>query len=207
MKKDFSAVRLCVLVTGRLSPLPFETLVGEVAAGGADCIQLREKGLPDRELLERARLGRELAGEAIFIVNDRADVALLSGADGVHLGRGDLPVEEARRLLGEDAIIGASASSQDEIRAAERAGADYLGVGCVYPTATRDKEPGGLELVRRAAAAASVPFLAIGGITAENAGDVARAGAPGVAVCSAVISSGDPRDAAAAVRRAFLAGR
>jgi len=200
MKRDFSNVRLCVLVADGVSALPFETLVQEIAAGGANCIQLREKGIPDAIIFERAQLCRRVCDEAgcIFIVNDRPDIAVLSDADGVHVGQTDLPAAAARRIIGPDAILGVSATNLCDLAAAERSGADYVGIGAVFPTATKDIEAKGLGLIEEAAHIATRPLLAIGGITAANAAAVIRAGADGVAVFSAVVSDADPR---AATRR------
>jgi len=207
MRKNFSRVRLCVLVAEGASRLTFDRLVREVIAGGADCIQLREKGLSDRVLLERARACRRAVGDAgeecIFIVNDRPDIAVLAQADGVHLGQDDMPPAEARRIVGPDALVGVSTHEPAQIAAAEADGADYLGIGAVFPTATKEIEVRGLEYVRVAARAASRPFLAIGGITLGNVRDVIRAGAPGVAVFSAVVASADPRAATRAFRDAI----
>lgn len=198
MKKDFSAVRLCVLVADGVSHLPFDALVREVAAGGADCIQLREKSASDAVLLDRARACRDAcdeSGRCIFIVNDRPDIAVRSGADGVHIGRADAPAADARRVIGPDRLLGVSAYDLDELAAAEAAGADYTGVGAVYPTATKEIAVTGLDLVRAVSRAATRPFLAIGGIDLSNVRDVILAGAPGVAVFSAIVASKDPRAA------------
>jgi thiamine-phosphate pyrophosphorylase len=166
-------------------------------------IQLREKGVPDDELLAQAAELRELTDETgrIFIVNDRPDIAAIVGADGVHLGQHDLPIAEARRLLRPGAIIGRSTHSLAEARAAINAGPDYLSIGSVFPSGTKDVQPVGLETVREVATAVSLPIVAIGGITAENAASVLKAGATCVAVCSAVCDSDDPRSAVAAIRK------
>jgi thiamine-phosphate diphosphorylase len=197
MKRDFSSVRLCVLVADGVSALPFEKLVSEVVAGGADCVQLREKGVADSVLLERASICRRACDKAgaIFIVNDRPDIAVLSEADGVHVGQSDLPAAAARRIMGPYAILGVSATNLCELTAAERSGADYVGIGAVFPTATKDIEAKGLEFVREAARIATRPLLAIGGINDSNVGAVILAGATGVAVFSAVVSADDPRSA------------
>lgn len=204
MKPDFSNVRLCVLVCDAVSTLPLARLVSEIVAGGADCIQLREKGIPDSLLLERALICREASGDAIFVVNDRPDIALLSEADGVHVGQEDLPGREARAVVGPDMLVGISTSRLEELEKAEADGADYLGVGAVFPTGTKDVEVKGLSYVSAAAARASVPFLAIGGITAENVGEVIAAGANAVAVFGAVVQSRDPRSAARRMKDAVL---
>lgn len=205
MKKDFSAVRLCVLVSTGVSALPFETLVGEILAGGADCVQLREKNLSDAEFLELAKACRDICRDVVFVVNDRPDIAVLSDADGVHVGQSDLPCRQARQIVGDELLVGVSTSSTDQLAAAERAGADYAGVGCIFPTTTKEVRAQGVWLVRSAARVASVPLVAVGGINLENAAEAVRAGAHAVAVCSAIVASGDPRGAARAIRERVLA--
>ncbi len=205
MKKDFSTVRLCVLVSSRRISLPFPRLVKEVVAGGADCVQLREKSLGDAKLLEVAKICRDICRDRLFIVNDRPDIAYLSCADGVHVGQGDLPGPAARRIVGPDALVGISTANAAELAAAVEAGADYVGVGSVFASPTKSVRIGGLEYVRLAAEMASVPFLAIGGINLDNVAQVIAAGARGVAVSSAVIASRDPRGAAEAIREAVTA--
>ncbi len=205
MKRSLESLRLCVLVSEGLSALSLPKLVREVVAGGADCIQLREKNVPDRRLLDLAKACRQACGGAMFVVNDRPDIAVLAEADGVHVGQGDLPPAAVRQIAGEDVVLGVSASTREHIVTGQRDGADYLGVGAVFPTGTKDVSAQGLDLVREAARIASVPFLAIGGIDHENVASVIRAGARGVAVCSAIIRSEDPRGAARAMREAILA--
>jgi thiamine-phosphate pyrophosphorylase len=188
-------------------------VVEAAIAGGVDVVQLREK---DRSARERYHLGRklrELTREAgvTFVVNDRADIAQAVEADGVHLGDDDLPVPAAREILGEDAVVGRSVSFVDDAVAAERAGADYLGVGAVYATGSKDdidddEHRIGPERVGDIAAAVDIPVVGIGGITADNAGPVAAAGADGVAVITAITRADDPetatRELAAVVERA-----
>lgn len=169
--------------------------------GGARFLQFREKEMSTRELVETAaallRLAREFG--ATLIVNDRVDVALAVGADGVHLGESDLPVAVARRLLGPSAIIGASAATVERARRAEAEGANYLGVGPIYPTGSKADagEAIGLGPLAALRAAVSLPLLAIGGINAGNAAEVIRAGARGIAVISAVSDAEDMAHAAA----------
>ena len=188
-------------------------VVEAAIAGGVDVVQLREK---DRSARERYHLGRklrELTREAgvTFVVNDRADIAQAVEADGVHLGDDDLPVPVAREMLDEDAVVGRSVSFVDDAVAAERAGADYLGVGAVYATGSKDdidddEHRIGPERVGDIAAAVDIPVVGIGGITADNAGPVAAAGADGVAVITAITRADDPetatRELAAVVERA-----
>ncbi|HOJ95253.1 MAG TPA: thiamine phosphate synthase [Methanospirillum sp.] len=167
----------------------------ESLSGGAKIIQLREKRRNGRELYAIAMEIRSLCSRynARFIVNDRLDIALASQADGVHLGQDDLPLSAARRLASRPFIIGVSVGTVEEAVRAEREGADYLGVGPVYPTGTKPDAgpPVGPELIRIIRAAVTIPIVAIGGITLSNAGDVLAAGADGIAVISAVICSPD----------------
>jgi len=188
-------------------------VVESAIAGGVDVVQLREK---DRSARERYHLGRklrEVTREAgvTFVVNDRVDLARAVDADGVHLGDEDLPLSVAREILGEDAILGRSVSFVDDAVAAERASADYLGVGAVHSTGSKDDidddEHGiGPGRVSDIADAVDIPVVGIGGITAENAGAVLRAGADGVAVITAITGADDPeaatRDLGEAVERA-----
>jgi thiamine-phosphate pyrophosphorylase len=176
--------------------------------GGVDVVQLREKHAGDDEIVAAGRALRELCDEhgASLVVNDRADLALACGADGVHVGQDDQPVPEVRRVVGDRLFIGLSTHSAEQIEAAERdPDVDYLGVGPVYETATKPGvEAVGLELVRYAAAHASKPWFAIGGIDAARAAAVAEAGAERIAVVRAIRDAADPRAAAAALREALV---
>jgi len=209
------ALGLYVLTDRGLSRGRSEVEIIQAAlAGGATAVQLRWKVGPLAEAVHAGRALRELCREtgALFVVNDRVDLALALEADGVHLGVEDLPLEEAHQLAGDRLILGFSPSTLDEALAAERAGADYLGIGPVYGTATKaDAGPAvGLEHVRQIVQAVSIPVVGIGGITAANAQPVIEAGAAGVAVISAVVAADDPRAAAAALRAVVdeaLAGR
>lgn len=179
----------------------------EVAAaalnGGATVIQLRDKTASTRAMVAEGLVLRQLtrARGALLIVNDRVDVALAVEADGAHVGQDDMPAELARELLGPDGILGVSAGTLAEAEAAIRAGADYLGVGPIYPTRGKTDAgvPTGPALVRDIAARSPIPQVAIGGITAENAGDVVRAGAVGIAVITAVVNAEDIEAAARAL--------
>ena len=159
-------------------------------AGGARFIQLRDKEASSREMLDQARACLKLTREAgaTLIVNDRVDVALTAGVDGVHLGQDDMSVEEAREILGADKIIGVSTHSIDQFRAALGTSANYIAVGPVYQTNTKENpDPSvGLELVREAKRLADRPLVAIGGITPERAPEIIAAGADSVAVVSAL---------------------
>jgi len=192
------AVRLYVISTGSIAGKDPIDVVRAAAAGGADAIQLREKDMPDGELLALARTAVESAHEhgALLIVNDRPDIAYVSGADGVHLGGGDLPPAAARRLLGPNRIIGASTHSLDEALAAEAAGADYVAIGAVFPTSTKpEREPVGPGLVRQVVDSVRVGVVAIGGVDISNVGAVFKAGCTCACVCSAIIADDDVEQA------------
>ena len=187
-------------------------IVDAAIAGGVDVVQLREKGRPIRERYELARSLRARTAEAgvPLVVNDRVDLAMAIDADGVHLGQSDLPVSCARDLLDADAIVGCSAATVEEAVAAERAGADYLGTGSVYGTTSKDVEPDrdgiGPEGIAAVVEAVSIPVIAIGGITHENASAVIDAGASGVAVVSEITMADDPKTATETLRDAVTSG-
>jgi thiamine-phosphate pyrophosphorylase len=196
--------RLMVLVGGLPTFGDLRWIVGEALAGGADVIQLREKGISDREWLRRAREVRLMTVEARarLILNDRPDLARLASADGVHLGQEDVILRDARRIVGPSALIGVSTHDPAQLDDAVLAGASYLGVGPVFPSATKDfADLAGLAYVRHAAETTTLPWFAIGGITAENVEDVLAAGATRIAVSAAVVRAEQPREAAAALRR------
>ncbi len=205
--------RLYVLVGGLPTLGDLTWVVGEALAGGAQVIQLREKGLPDREVLTRAREVRILTAKARarFILNDRPDLARLAGADGVHLGQDDIMPRDARRVLGPTALLGVSTHQPDQLERAVLDGAGYLGVGPVFPSGTKDFDDfAGLEYVRVAAETTSLPWYAIGGIDATNLDAVLEAGATRVAVSGAVVRAERPRVAAESLRArldAAAAGR
>ena len=187
---------------GRETPAVVEAAI----QGGVDVVQLREKGMDARDRYQLGRRLRELTAEADvpLVVNDRVDLAVAVDADGVHLGQTDLPVEVAREQLGSNAIVGVSAATVAEARAAADAGADYLGVGAVYGTDSKDvaedRDGVGPDRIRSITDAVDVPVVGIGGITADNARPVVEAGASGVAVISAITAAADPTAAAAALR-------
>ncbi|HEX3000880.1 MAG TPA: thiamine phosphate synthase [Methanoregula sp.] len=180
---------------GLAGGLPHSEIARRAVLGGADVIQLRDKTLPSLELV---RVGREIrtltrnAG-ALFIVNDRLDIAFACGADGIHLGQDDLACGTARQLSPAGFIIGVSVGSVDEAKRAEQQGADYVAVSPVFPTRSKsDAGPGfGLATIREIRASVRIPVIAIGGIGPANAADVIRAGADGIAVISAVVSQDD----------------
>jgi thiamine-phosphate pyrophosphorylase len=197
---------LCVLLSGSTCSGSLEWTIAEAAAGGAQMVQLREKDLSDRELLKRASQVRRWTRRAgvLFIVNDRPDIARLVEAEGVHLGQDDLPVREARRILGPDALIGVSTHNLEQVRQAVLDGASYLGVGPTFPSRTKDFPAlAGLEFVRQASAETTLPQFALGGINAGNVGAVIEAGAKRVAVSHAISQCEDPRAVAAQLRFAL----
>lgn len=192
--------RLVVITdTHTQSRFTHEELSELACAGGAEVIQLRDKEISDEEFTRVAERVRDIcrAHGAQFIINDRVEVARVVGADGVHVGRDDMRVQDARVVLGSFAVIGTSAGNPDEARLAHRAGADYVGVGHVFTTGTKIKSgpPIGLHILADSARNVSRPVIAIGGINAGNAADAIRAGAHGIAVISAVCAAKDPKAA------------
>lgn len=191
---DPRALGVYVVTSSGLAPGRGHREVATAAiAGGATAVQLRAKDLSDEDLLPLARelAGRCLAAGVLFVVNDRVDVGLASGADGVHVGQ-DRDVAEVRRRLGPGPVLGVSVEDPEQAAAAEAAGADYLGV-TVWATPTKpEARPLGLRGLRRIVRATSVPVVGIGGINAANAAEVLAAGAVGVAVVSAVGAAEDP---------------
>jgi len=176
-------------------------LLDAAVAGGCRLVQLREKEWPSGRLLPMAERLRDRcrAAGATFVVNDRLDLALALGADGVHLGQDDLPPAAARPLLRPGMILGLSTHSLEQARAAQAAGADYVAVGSMFPTGTKpDFQLVGPELIGKLRGEISVPLIGIGGITHDNVAQVIHAGADGVAVISAVCAAPDPE---AATRR------
>jgi thiamine-phosphate pyrophosphorylase len=186
-------------------------VVRSAVQGGASVVQLREKSVSTRDMVELGRALLEVTRPAgvPLIVNDRVDVALAIEADGVHVGHDDMPVALARRLLGPGRILGASPETLAEAREMEQAGADYLGVGDVYGTPSKADAgaPIGVAGLAEVMRAVTIPVVAIGGITAANAGPVVEAGAAGVAVISAVVGAADPEEAARRLRKAIESKR
>jgi len=174
--------------------------VSAALRGGATAVMLREKDLAARDLYELALALREVTrrARALLIVNDRVDVALATGADGVHLGWKSLPPRKAREVVGPAGLIGVSTHSAEDAWKAEREGADYVTFGPVFPTPSKEGlvEPQGLAGIRRVKESLRIPLVALGGIDAVNTGDAFRAGADGVAVIRALLSADDPEGAA-----------
>lgn len=198
------AVARLYLVSGSFpdaSKLP--DLLRGASAGGVDIVQLRDKHLADDELAAVANAARALCERlgTLLIVNDRPLVAREAGADGVHVGQDDMPVEDVREMVGCDMLIGLSTHAPEEIDAVDPTVVDYIGVGPVHETPTKEGRPAvGLELVRYAAANATVPFFAIGGLNAENLDEVLDAGATRVCVLRAIADAEDPEAAARTIR-------
>ncbi len=176
--------------------------------GGAKYIQLRDKHLEARELMQIGIEIRRLCDEydAKLIINDRIDLAYATDAHGVHLGQQDLPIKTARKILGAGKIIGGSASAVAEAKAVESEGADYCGFGHIFNTSTKDKSyaPRGVETLREVVRSLSIPVFAIGGINAENVERVIETGVAGVAVSSAVYSSNQPLHEVRQIRTKIL---
>ncbi|HZD05339.1 MAG TPA: thiamine phosphate synthase [Longimicrobiales bacterium] len=204
------ALRLVVITDRRMAaPRSVENVVTEALEGGARAIQLRDKRAGAHELLASARRLLRLTrpAGALLIVNDRVDVALAAGAQGVHLGPGDLPLRTVRGALPGSFVIGYSTDDPEEAIRAEGAGADYIGCGAVFPTASKDvgDEAIGVEGLDAVARAVSVPVLGIGGITPDRAAAVAATAATGVAVIGAVMGAEDPRHAVRSLLAPFEA--
>lgn len=198
-RERFAEVDLYVLITESLCHGPWLETAKRVIDGGTDCIQLREKSLSDAELLERTRALAGLCRDAgiLFIVNDRPDMARLGGADGVHVGQGDMSVSDARRIVGPSGLVGVSTHTLDQSQAAIVASPDYVAVGPMFMTDTkpRNRIPGP-SLLADVCGQTSLPIVPIGGINEGNLATVLEAGARRVCVCSAVISSSDVTSAA-----------
>lgn len=191
--------RLCVLLTRDLcTPHHWSHVLDECLAAGVDCIQVREKNTDAGWLLEHAKeVVARCRGKASVIINDRPDVALLAGADGVHLGQTDLPCSEVRKIVGRQLLVGVSTSHIDQAKRAQQEGADYCGVGPMFPTTTKKKDHiVGPAYLRDYLAWNQLPHLAIAGINAGNLPELIAAGVQGIAVSSAVCGAEDVRAAA-----------
>jgi thiamine-phosphate pyrophosphorylase len=179
-------------------------------AGGTDLFQLRDKDASDDELLAAAETAREKcrAAGALFLINDRPDLAVACDADGVHVGQDDTPVGRAREIVGPDVIIGLSTHSMKQAQAGCRSGADYIAVGPVHATPTKEGRPAiGVEPIKYAAAHVSVPWFAIGGIDTKTVGDVVRAGARRIVVVRALTEADDPEAVARTLRTSLNGAR
>ncbi len=209
MNTDYSVY----LVTDRPLCLGRNVLdvVREAVQAGATMVQLREKEASTREFVDLARAVKKITSalHVPLLINDRIDVALAMDADGVHIGQSDMNYTDARRLLGQDKLIGLSIDTEEQLREAELLDVNYLGLGPIFPTATKKDTKGewGLEGLKHARSISRHPLVAIGGIGVTNATPVTRAGADGVAVVSAICSSPSPAQAVAALCRAVRNGR
>jgi thiamine-phosphate pyrophosphorylase len=212
-----SRARLYLVCGPRPGDADITELIYAAVEGGVDVVQLRDKDRRDHELLKIARVAANACRKAgvLFIVNDRPDIAAVVDADGVHLGQADMPVHRARRVVGDERLVGLSTHTPEQIdRAAQldrTARVDYIGVGPVHATPTKPGRPAvGLDLVRYAAEHAKVPFFAIGGIESANVRDVVAAGATRIAVVRAIAGAANPataaRELAAALREEARVG-
>ncbi|HEV2038097.1 MAG TPA: thiamine phosphate synthase [Candidatus Eremiobacteraceae bacterium] len=192
-------VRIYLVTDASPRVAPVERFLREAIAGGVGMVQLREKQLPDAQLLEIAQRFSSVcrALDVPFIVNDRVDIALASGADGVHVGQDDLSVKSVRMIAGEDLIVGLSTHAPEQIEAAASLPVDYIGVGPIHQTPTKQgRPPVGVQLARYAAARSPHPFFAIGGLDPGNVVDVVQAGARAVSVLRWIAQADDPKTAA-----------
>lgn len=209
MRVDFRVY----LITDRGQARDGDILAAVSAAldGGIRAVQLREKDLGGRDLFRLAEALRRLTARygARLLVNDRLDVAYAAGADGVHLGGGSIPVGEARKLLGEKALVGRSAHGLEELRAAERDGADFATFGPVFATPSKAAygPPVGVAALAAGCAASKIPVFALGGVGPGNMSQALKAGAFGIALISAVVAAADPRAAALELTARFAPGR
>lgn len=207
-RERLAGAGLCVLVDGGVSAAACGELVAAIAAGGAGLIQLRDKTLDDASLLARATAAVVAARRhgALLIINDRPDIAVAAGADGVHLGEEDLPVWAARRVVGSGRLIGRTAHTPDEARAAVNDAADYLGVGPCFPSETKAFEAfAPRPFLQAVVEEIDLPTFAIGGITAERLAEVLALGLSRVAVGAAVTRAVDPAEAVQALLRQLSA--
>jgi thiamine-phosphate pyrophosphorylase len=202
-RERLARARLYLVLEARPHGADPRPLLGAALRGGVDVVQLREKGLADEALVAAAEPFRAACGEhgALFVLNDRPDLVEACGADGVHVGRTDMRVEEARAVVGAGRLIGLSASTAAEL--GDVAGADYVGVTAFATPTMDDALAGGLELLRTAAQTLVVPWFAIGGIELSNIAEVVAAGAPGVAIVRAIRDAEDPETAARLLRSAL----
>ncbi len=198
-----ATARLYVVLDGRSSVEEFQRTAQGLIEAGVDVLQLRDKRLADRELIDRARRLRRLTGgtATLLIINDRPDLAALAQADGVHVGQEELSVKDARSIVGPDALIGVSTHLIEQARQAVLDGANYIGAGPTFPSGTKqfDRFPG-LELLRAVAGEIGLPAFAIGGITRENLGQVKSAGFRRIALSGAIIGAEDPVQAVKEIR-------
>lgn len=209
-RERLGEARIYVILTEALCRNGWLETAEAVLSAGAEMLQLREKNLPDRELLGRAKRLADLCRDrgATFIVNDRPDIARLAGADGVHVGRSDLPAPQVRRILGPRGLVGVSTHNTQELEASLSEGPDYVAVGPMFPSSTkRLGAPAGPEALREARSVTSLPRVAIGGIRPDNAARVCEADPDAIlCVCSSVITEPSPGSAVEALLRVLRRG-
>jgi len=196
-----------VILTGSLCSGSLAETAAAAIAGGAEMIQLREKELSDREFENLAGRLRDVVhrAAAIFIINDRVDIARIVDADGVHVGQEDLSVGSARQVLGPGKIVGVSTHSLEQARRATQEGADYIGVGPAFVTSTKEAQPPvGVKLVAEVARRVQKPAFAIGGITRDNIDELLRVGVQRAAICSGIISQKDIEGTAREIKERLL---
>lgn len=201
-------VRLYVLITESLCKRPWLEAAEAAIAGGADCLQLREKEIEGREFLSRARKLVELCRSrgVLCVINDRPDIAVLAGADGVHLGQDDLPAAEVRRVVGAQMLVGVSTQRIEQARQAVLDGADYIGVGPMFRSTTKSRDilPGP-AYARQVVESITIPAVAIAGITEQNVDEVLATGIRAIAVTAAVVACEDPQSAARRLKEKIVA--
>lgn len=205
-RRRLRAGGLYVIITEALCRRPWVETVAAVLRGGAGIVQLREKELGDRELLERAALLRQMTRDAgaLLFINDRPDIARLAKADGVHVGQDDLAAPDVRRIAGPDMLVGLSTHTREQIDAAGAAGPDYIAVGPMFASSTKPQSHvAGVERLRYAARVVDVPLMAIGGLDAPRAPQVRDAGAAWVCICAAIIGADDAERATREISSAF----
>lgn len=200
--------RLCVITDTTVQKRYSQYELAKMAVkGGADMIQLRDKFLPTSELIQVAVKISTYCKKhkVLFLVNDRVDVAMIAGADGVHLGKQDIPVPEARKLLGRNKVIGGTAHSLSEARLREKEGADYIGYGHIFPTASKHKpeKPKGTAELGKIVRKIKTPIIAIGGIGIKNISEVMQTGVFGAAVIGSVVKNKYPQKAVKELREAI----
>ncbi len=194
-KKDLlHKIRLYVLISSSIATKSAIETTRLVIDGGANAIQLREKTISDSEFITLAEKVRDITTKngTLLIINDRVHIAREINADGIHLGQQDMNALEARNIVGDKKIIGVSTHSVMQAKQAQKDGADYIAIGPIYPTKTKNYEPSvGIQIIREISEAVNIPFIAIGSITFDNLNEVLKAGASRIAVCSAIIGSKD----------------
>ncbi|MDO5820336.1 MAG: thiamine phosphate synthase [Methanobrevibacter sp.] len=198
----------CYLVTDHKDKTNEEILniIEEALKGGTSIVQIREKTASTKDFYELALKVKEITNkyDVPLLINDRLDIAIAIDADGVHIGQDDMPARKAREILGEEKIIGVSASTIEEAKKAEADGADYIGTGAVFPTATKDDAPSiTKDDLNEITSSISIPTVAIGGITLENAHELKDTGIAGFSVVSAIMSAENPKEASEKLREIF----